>query len=121
MKATELLNDTLRMLGYSESNGNVQLPQRVRNSAVVTINLVYEDLWNICYDEPFVPIKNFSDEIVLPDKVPKSTVMYGLAMYIAQSENDGDQQQLYAHLYNAGRARLSKIEKVIDKIPRSYD
>ena len=118
MKASEILNDTLKMLGYAESNGNVELPQRIRNRAIVAINLVYEDLCSITTDETFVPIKSLADEIKLPERVQQSTFMYGLAMNISQSENDGDQQQLYARLYNQKRAGLSNTVAVKNTLPQ---
>ena len=118
MTANEILTDTLKMLGYAESNGNVELPQRIRNRAIVAVNLVYEDLWGITTNEPFEPIKSLADEIKLPERVPQSTFMYGLAMHIAQSENDGDQQQLYSHLYNQKRARLTNTVEVKNTLPQ---
>lgn len=121
MKAIELLNNTLKILGYADSNGNSKLTQRIRNRAVVTINLVYSDLWHICKNEPFEPIKSVSEEIKLPPKVLSDVFCYGLAMHIAQSENDGDQQQFFAHHYNSKRTGLSRSEKIVNKIPRCSD
>ena len=121
MTASELLNNTLKMLGYSEANGNIELPQRIRNRAGVAVNLVYEDLWGICNTEPFEPIKSLTDEIKLPEKVLNSTFLYGLAMHIAAAENDGDQNQTYAHLYNSKRAGLTRFEKIRNTLPRSFD
>ncbi len=121
MKASEILNNALKILGYSDASGNPHLPQTIRNRAVVTVNLVYEDLHNICKDTPFVPINSIDDEVQLPEKVLHSAFLYGLAMHIARSENDGDQQQFYAHLYNSKRAALSKTQKVKNTIPRGVD
>lgn len=118
MKAKELLNNTLKMLGYSDSDGNVELTSRIRNSAIVTVNLVYSDLWKTVSREAFKPIKSFDDEILLPQRVTDECFLYGLAMHIARSENDGDQQQYYTMLYNAKRAGLTQYEKVKNVIPK---
>lgn len=118
MKASELLNNALKMLGYSDSDGNVELTGRIRNSAVVIVNLVYGDLWRACNSGDFEPIKSLGDEIKLPQKALGDVFLYGLAMHIARSENDGDQQQYFAHLYNARRAGLTKYEKVKNVIPK---
>lgn len=118
MKATELLNNTLKMLGYSDSDGNVELTSRIRNSAIATVNLVYGDLWRAMCSGEFEPIKTLDDEIMLPQKALGDVFMYGLAMHIARSENDGDQQQYYTMLYNAKRAGLTQYEKVKNVIPR---
>lgn len=118
MKANELLNNTLKMLGYTNSDGNAELTGRTRNSAIVTVNLVYADLWKMARREPFEPIKSLDDEILLPEKATDECFLYGLAMHIARSENDGDQQQFYAALYNSKRAGLSHYEKVKNVLPR---
>ncbi len=118
MKAKELLNNTLKMLGYTNADGNAELIGRTRSNAIVTVNLVYSDLWKTASKEPFEPIKSLEDEIKLPQKATDECFLYGLAMHIARSENDGDQQQYFAHLYNAKRAGLTKYEKVKNIIPQ---
>lgn len=118
MKASELINNALKMIGYSDSDGNSELTGRLRNKAVVTVNLVYGDLWHICNTGDFEPIKSLSDEIKLPQKALGDVFMYGLAMHIARSENDGDQQQYFTMLYNAKRAGLTQYGKVKNSIPR---
>ena len=107
MKAKEILNNTLKMLGYSNSDGNAELTSRIRNSAIVTMNLVYSDLHRAVGSGEFEPIKSLDEEIKLPQKALGDVFMYGLAMHIARSENDGDQQQYYTMLYNAKRAGLT--------------
>ncbi len=121
MKAITLLNDALKMLGYSDSDGNAELTQRLRNRAVVTVNLVYGDLWRIFNSESFKPIKSMDDEVALPEKALGDVFLYGLAMHIARSENDGDQQQFFTMLYNAKRAGLTQYDKVKNTVPRSAD
>ncbi|MBR6502288.1 MAG: hypothetical protein IKT42_02490 [Clostridia bacterium] len=118
MKAKELLNNTLKMLGYSDSDGNVELTSRIRNSAIVTINLVYGDLHRVVGNGEFEPIKSLEDEIKLPQKALGDVFAYGIAMHIARSENDGDQQQYYTMLYNARRAGLTGYGVVKNTWPR---
>lgn len=118
MKAIELLNNALKMLGYTDSTGNVELSGRIRNNAIITVNLVYSDLWKTVSEETFKPIKSLDEEILLPQKATDECFLYGLAMHIARSENDGDQQQFYAALYNAKRSGLTSYEKVKNVIPK---
>ncbi len=117
MKANELLNNALKMLGYSDSDGNVELTSRIRNGAIVTVNLVYGDLWRICNTGEFEPINSLANEVKLPQKALGEVFLYGLAMHIARSENDGDQQQYFSHLYNAKRAGLTQYMKVENRLP----
>lgn len=121
MKASEILNIALKMLGYTESNGNVKLTQRIRNKAVVAINLVYSDLWRVLGKCDFKPIKSVSEEIKLPEDIINDVFVYGLCMNLAQSESDGDNQQFYAALYNKKRAGLGRIESYQDVLPRCDD
>ena len=121
MKAKELLNNALKMLGYTNADGNAELTTRIRNSAIVTVNFVYSDLWKTASREVFEPIKSLDDEIVLPTKATDECFLYGLAMHIARSENDGDQQQYFATLYNARRAGFTQYDKVKNTVPRGAD
>lgn len=118
MKAIELINNALKMLGYTDSDGNTELASRIRNCAAVTVNLVYADLWRMFNTDPFIPIKSLNDTINLPQNVLNECFLYGLAMHIARSENDGDQQQFYTLLYNSKRASLSHFEKVKNTVPQ---
>ncbi len=118
MKASELLNNALKMLGYSDSDGNAELTQRVINGAIVILNLVYSDLWHVFNTGDFKPIKTLEDDIDIPQNALQDTFLYGVAMHISRSENDGDQQQYFASLYNAKRASLTRYDKVKNVLPR---
>lgn len=117
MKANELLNNALKLLGYTDNDGNSELTQRLRNRAIVIVNLVYGDLWQIYNKDDFEYIKTLGDEVKLPKKVLNDVFLYGLAMHMARSENDGDQQQYYAALYNAKRAGLTQHTSVKNILP----
>lgn len=117
MKAKDILDNTLKMMGYSDSDGNTELTARIRNQAVVAVNLVYSDLWRACNTGEFEPIESLDNEINLPKKALGDVFMYGLAMHIARSENDGDQQQYYTMLYNSKRSGLTRYETVKNAIP----
>ena len=121
MKASEVLNIALKLLGYTENNGNVKLTQRIRNKAIVAINLVYADIWRMLGKENFKPISSTSEKIDLPADIINDVLVYGLCMNLAQSESDGDNQQFYASLYNKKRAGLGRIESYQDVLPRCYD
>ncbi len=121
MTANTIFNEALKLLGYTDSDGNTELTGRVRNRATVVFNLVYGDLWKIFNDGEFTPIKSLSDEVNLPQKAMGDVLLYGLAMHIARSENDGDQQQFFTLLYNAKRASFTKYDKVKNTIPGGTD
>ena len=121
MKGQQVLKFATDMLGYTNANGNLQLSARIMGKALVNLNLIYSDLWRASYDEEFKPLTNIHDEIKLPERVINDIMPYGVAMMLAQSESDGDQQQLYSVIYNRKRASLIKKESIQDVLPRCYD
>ena len=119
MKAKEIINSALKLLGYTSSAGNEQLTARIMSKAIPIINITYSDIWSIEKSEDFEPITKLDDEIKLSNKAV--TVMtYGVCSYIAQSEEDAVQQNIWSVLYNKKRASLSKITTKIDTLPKIF-
>ena len=116
MTAREVLSASLELMGMTDANGNEQLTQRIKNKAIAVINTVYADLWGIETKDEFVPIKTLSDKINLNSKA-KAVLPYGVAAFIAVSEEDGLQQQIWMSMYNKKRAGLTQITAVKDVIP----
>lgn len=120
MTGNDIVKRALTRLGYTSVNGNEALTRRVLNSATDTVNDIYADLWDKEHTEDFEPLNRLNDEIKLSNKA-LAVMVYGVAAFIAQSENDGDQNQLWIAMYNKKRASLSKTDTIKDKIPRSFD
>ncbi len=120
MTGEEVLAKAIKLLGYTNNQGNVELTQRVRSSATENINIIYADLSKI-EEKNFKPITSLDQKIDLPDIVMYDCFVYGLAMNIARSEYDTDNQREFAILYNSKRLSLSKTAKRIDVIPGSCD
>ena len=120
MTAKEIVTKALKRLGYTAANGNEALTRRVMGSAVETVNDIYADLWDKENEGDFEPINNLDEDIKLSNKA-LSVMVYGVAAFIAQSENDGDQNQLWMAMYNRKRTSLSTITTIKDSIPRSFD
>lgn len=117
MTAYDVLQKSLKLLGYTANNGNEQLTARLMNRAVELINTVYED---VSREEEYIPISSLDDEIKLPEKA-LIVMPYGVAAFIAQSENDGDQQQLWMTIYNRKRRTLGGSALKTDSLPQSSD
>lgn len=114
MTANEILNRALTLLGYTDQNGNEQLTRRIMNKAVTVINTVYEDLWRICVSgDTFTPIVGLDATIQLKGRALEA-FPYGVAAFLAQGENDGDQQQLWMSMYNKKRTGLTVFERIND-------
>ena len=111
MKAIELYKMALTMLGYQDSD-------MFKGKSVVLVNRVYADLfYSINPNGEFEPIENLQSKIDLPNKILHDVFPYGLAGFLAQSESDGDQQQLYMSIYNGKKSRLNSTSQIEDVIP----
>lgn len=119
MRAREIVNKALRRLGYTAADGNEQLTRRIHNRALDIANDVYADLWVKEHDTAFVPLAKLDDEINLTAKAC-AIMVYGVAAFIAQSENDGDQQQWWIAVYNDKLKTLSAAVKRQDVLPEGY-
>lgn len=115
MTGSKVYSQALGLLGYAENNGNAQLTQRVTNSAVPLLNLVYNDLRCIC-GLTEQRIESLSQEITLPEKALDICIC-GLASYIAQTENDDSAQAFWSAEYQSRRTILSRISEIKDVLP----
>ncbi len=120
MIAERMIMCAIELLGYSVTNGNVQIMPRIMNRAMSIINTVYYDVWNISGDKnkEFKPVSTLSDEIEL-DTGAMECMKYGVAAFIAQSESDGELQSVFMSIYNNRRQGLSVIYKKSDILPRT--
>lgn len=123
MLASEIYNQACGLLGYNESNLNLpSAADEISGSAISCINQIYADLfYSLHTGEEFVPIKRLTDEIKLPSQIMYNVMPYGVAMLIAQSESDGDNQALFASLYNQKRRNRSRIGAMSDVLPTPED
>ena len=120
MKAKDIIQNVLKLLGYTSAAGNEQLTARIMSKVMPIINIVYADLWSKEHSDDFEPLESLDDEIRLSNKTLRIMV-YGVAAFIAQSENDGDQQQLWMSVYNNKLRTLSVITTRQDALPKGYD
>ena len=117
MTAREVLNSALKLLGYTEANGNSELPQRILNRAVAATNVIYSELSRAEGKKEFTPIKSLADKINLSDTVLAEVMPCGIAMMIAGSESDGDNQTFWAEIYNRKRSTVSHITERTNELP----
>lgn len=121
MTGQEMIEKASRLLGYTASNGNLQLSSRLASKGLDILNQIYSDLWRICKKDLFLPLANVSVDIDLPERAINDVMPYGVAMFLAQSEEDSAQQQIYATLYNRKKTGLSRTDTIKDVLPRSND
>ena len=116
MTGSEILTKSLKLLGYSENDGNAHLTQVIRNRALPIVNLVYAELARTCGTK-FNPIKTLTEMVDLPERALNEAICSGVAMYIAQAEGDEAAQAFWGTEYNLQRSTLSSFTEIKDTIP----
>lgn len=117
MTAADMERKITLLLGYTDGSGNTAPNTRLRQRSLTAINAVYADLFYGLGKSGFAPLLSPEDTIDLPERVLNDVMPYGAAAFLAQSENDGDQQQYYIMLYNQKRAALTRTDSVTDSMP----
>ena len=121
MTGIALFEKAMEMLGYSSAEG-ISGREDMLKKALTLINLVYAELYYaFCFvpggTDNFTPLKTMSEKLVLPPMVLNDIAPYGVAMYLAQSESDADNQNLYANIYNQKRIRGKSVKTISDNLP----
>lgn len=117
MTAADMERKIINLLGYTDGSGNIAPNTHLRQRALTAINAVYADLFYALGRTDFSPLPSPEHTIGLPERVLNDVMPYGAAAFLAQSENDGDQQQYYIMLYNQKRAALTRSESIEDSMP----
>ncbi len=118
----DVVDRALRLLGYTNTFGEVDSGQdaEIFKRASASLNQVFFDLYRIENNTPYT-----GESLSLTEIIPLSTntvndiMPYGVAMFIAQSEGNGDAQGMFAELYNMKRSATPKAKHMIKyKMPR---
>ena len=111
----------LQLLNYTDTDGNVspQLNTDLNKRALTVVNQILADVLH-CSGGVVTQMETLADHMPIPPEAAP-VMVYGIAMLLAQSESDGDNQQLYATLYNSTRSRIpNRNKRVRDTIPYPY-
>lgn len=108
--AKEVYDTALSMLGYSDS-------RVIQQRAVAVFNKVYYELHRAISGEEFEPISSLSEVLKLPKKVLIYTMPLGVAEMFALGEGDGELQQYFAAAYERAKAKLNRVDSVVDEMP----
>lgn len=115
----DVKNRALQLLNYTDQNGRLDstMYTDIAARALAVVNQIYGDLWYAVRDRGFLPLATITDELTLPEQVINDVMPYGVAMLLAQSIGDADNQSMMADLYNRKRAALTHIRRRRDVIP----
>ena len=102
----DVLEQALRLLNYTDIYGQLDGQQHTEldKRGLAAVNQIYGDLWFTGRKEPFLPLTSLRETLSLSARQLHDVMPYGVAMLLALSEGDGDNQLLYAGLYNRKRA-----------------
>ncbi len=120
MTGRQVLQQAMLLLGYTDENGQVDLQKNtdlLRKGTAVT-EQVFADL---CLCEsgllPQAPFR-LDEELPLKAVTVRDVMPFGVAMLLAQAEGDGENQSVFAGIYNQKRARCGGKTSRIDVLPR---
>lgn len=119
MTGIEVFQRALMLLNYTDVSGRVngQQTNELTARCVPVVNAILNDMQFI-QKVPFTPITSPGEKLPLEDSIAIGVMVYGVAMLLAQSEGDGDNQQMMALLYNQKRNAIPRTSKrVKDVIP----
>ena len=111
----------LTLLNYTDQNGRLDQTMYADVSArsLALINQIYAELWYSLRPCGFEELPSLSDEIHLPERVINDCMAFGVAMLMAQTIGDADNQSLMTDLYNQKRAALSHMCRRKDVVPHA--
>lgn len=113
MTALQILERALMLLGYTD-DGHCS---RIKSRAIAVINAAYVDVCRAARAD-YVPIKSLSDVLTVENEIVCDVLVYGVAMFIAQSEGDTEIQSVYCDIYNKKRGSLAASDRIKDVLPR---
>ncbi len=123
MTGHELLEQALTLLNYSDPRGRHDpiTHAALYKRALPLINQIYADVWHIHSHEQFTPLASLSQTILLPSSITAGVLPYGVAMLLAQTDGDADNQAIYSALYNQRRGEARTVsDRVLNRQPYPY-
>ena len=124
MTGREVFRQAIRLLGYTDTLGD---PDSVQNTelykrALSVINQLTCDLSLSECGNMAKPMVSLQEELPLSERTARDILPYGVAMMLAAAAGDGDNQQLFAALYDQKRVSVrSGYERRTDALPRGWD
>lgn len=123
----EVLDRAMQLLGYTDLYGQTDSLQYadLYKRGLPVVNQIYSDLWwsghaagtGAMRREVFSELSVLEQPLELTPRCITDIAPYGVAMLLAQSMGDGDNQALYASLYAQKRACGSRSSVRLDVLP----
>ena len=121
MTGRDVFSAAVRLLNYTNTYGELDGNQGTEmwKRSLAIVNQIYADVSFIeNHTAAFVPLKNIHETLHVSDRTASDVMPYGVAMLFAQNENDGDNQTLFAMLYNQKRSAVPRAPmRIQDVLP----
>ena len=112
----EIRDRALTLLHYVDQAGRLRsdLYADLYARSLDIVNQIYGDLWYTTHTTTFEQLGSLADTVMLPGRIREDVMPYGVAMLMAQTIGDGDNQNLYASLYSRKRTRAASQDCRVD-------
>lgn len=123
MTGDDLMLQAMRLLNYTNPRGDIDRLQAAElfKRGLTMVNLLLADVMPIEGNEIRL-LEALTDPLPVSDHTAAAVLPYGLAMLLAQSEGDGDNQQIMAAIYNQKRGSIRRPgNRVADVLPMPCD
>jgi len=118
----DVVGRALLLMGYTNAYGEID----VQNDAEIwkrgqnAVQQIFDDLQRLEHPGEFIRSPLTMDEPIPLGYIAVQDIMpYGVAMFLAQSEGDGDTQVMFAQIYNRKRAGIPcRGSRRVDVLPR---
>ncbi len=124
MIGQDVFRQAMRLLGYTDTLGDLDSAQNTElyKRALTVINQLVCDLSLSENGTMAPPLGSLRQELPLSEQTARGVLPYGVGMLLAAAEGDGDNQQLFAALYDQKRVSVRKgYERRTDTLPRGCD
>lgn len=119
MTGNDILISALQKINYTAPGGEVDMDYvgGIGKRGLDAINYILADIQHIIGEETAV-LETINDTVPLSDDILIRVMPWGVAMMLAQSEGDADNQGYCAELYNRLRNSFKRNrEHIVDKMP----
>lgn len=119
MTGHDVVRQALALLNYTDTRADGSVPggDGLNKRTLAFVNQIAAELWYRDNTAPYRPLTDLSAYVLLDDVTARTVLPYGVAMLIAQSDGDANNQTLYASLYDGRRVATRTGDRIRDALP----
>lgn len=124
MTGKEVFRQALQLLGYTDNSGEPDSRRgtEIYKTGLAVTNQIIAELSVAQSGMLPPPLTSLQQEVPLDEQTARTVLPYGIAMLLAATANDGDNQAVFAALYDGHRAACCHAyTRRTDVLPRGCD